>query len=486
MRRGNTGEDDFMKIRSMFVAALTASFVLSSAAAADAQPMKVRPITLTLPDLVVDDLRLDSSCFLEVKVRNKGGGAISDENFSKAVIKAKAGKKKKYKLSSLGGCGAVKSAGGSAWCATPLKVKGSKTVKVEVDPKNKLLEENENNNARSEDLVCGEEEAAPGVPVKSRVPGPPPTMGKKAPAQPGMEMAPLKPATMKAVPVTPQGGGGTPPEGGDSAFGRAVLATPTLRNDPPRATEPVLSILTATVSPAGPPQGGTGVISFTIRNTGGSPSPGPTSFGLQVYSSDAQGNPDTGDFVTVIPWYTNNIPVLSPGQDHTISAPVYLQHAGPHTANGVIITEGYNLGEVSTFKSPWNLSFQVSPRPDLVVCFKKHNHVSSSQQVTFPPKVRNLGSAPSTPVNLSFWIEGKGTENYTIPVIDPGDEYAGVQRSVYWSGAGAFSFSLIVDSNNDVGEVHETNNVIEGFIAVGAYGSNSETLCSDQPGMTGP
>jgi hypothetical protein len=477
------GGNDTMKMRAMVSVVPAVFFVLCFTAAAGAQPMKVRPVSLSLPDLVVDDLRLDSSCLLEVKIRNKGGAAIGDEIFAKVVLKAKAGsKEKKYKFPKLGGCGAVKSAGGSAWCATPFKIKGSKTVKVVLDPNGKLLEEDENNNERSEELVCGEEEADPGVPVKSRVPGPSPATGMKKPATPGMKTAPLKPMVVQLQPATPQGDGDDPAPGASSGFGSAIPATSHLRDNPPEA---VLSIMTASVSAAVPPQGGTAIVSFTIRNTGGSPSPGPTSFALDVYSSDAQGNPDTGDFENVIPWYTNNIPVLLPGQELTISAPVFLMHAGPHTANGVIITEGYNLGEVSTFKSPWKFGFQVSPRADLVVCFKKENHISVNQQAIFPPKVRNLGGAPSTPMNLRFWIAGKGTENYTVPAILPGGEYAGVQRSNYYGDAGALQFSLTVDSNGDVAEFHENNNVIEGYIYVGEYGSNSLTQCSDQPGMTG-
>lgn len=475
-----------MKMRTAVLAALTLSCVIFPAAA-NAQPMKVIPVSLNLPDLTVDDLRLDPACRLEVKIRNKGNAAIGQGDFGKVAVKVKAGKKeKKYSLTSLGGCGGVKGVGGQAWCSTPMKIKGSKSVRVEVDPKGKLAELSNDNNSRTGDLTCGADDVEAEVPEKSLVPAPSPAGDiRKSPA-PGTKMPQLNPVELGR----PQGGEEAPSEeggeeGGGSAFGQAVLTSPMLRNNTPRATEPVLSIITAGINPASPPQGGAGTVSFTIRNTGGSPSPGPTSFGLQVYSSDVQGNPDTGDFVTVIPWYTNNIPVLDPGESHTISAPVTLVHAGRHTANGVIITEGYELGEVSTFKSPWKYTFQVSPRPDLVVCFKKYNHVSTDQQVTWPPKVRNLGSAPSTPVNLAFWIDGKGTENYTIPAVVPGGEYAGVQRGMYTGNAGNFRFSLIVDSNNAIGEVYDNNNVIEGYMAVGAYGENSQTLCSDQPDMTG-
>jgi len=479
------GGNEVMKMRTVVLAVLTLSCVLPPVVAADAQPMKVQPVTMNLPDLTIDDLRLNPACLLEVKLRNKGTAAIGNEAFGEVVVKIKAGKKvKKYSLSSLGGCGGVKGAGGQAWCATPMKIKGSKSVQAEVDPKGKLAEVSNTNNSRTEDLTCGADDDGGEVPEKSRVPAPSPAGGMRKSPAPAMKVAPLKPMTMQAKVRKPQGGGEVPPEeGGGSAFGQAVLATPVVRNGQPRATEPVLTIFSSSITPASPPQGGTGTVSFTIRNTGGSASPGPTSFGLQVYSSDAQGNPDTGDFETVIPWYTNNIPVLDPGESHIISAPVTFLHAGPHTANGVIITEGYELGEVSTFKSPWKYSFQVAPRPDLVVCFKKTNHLSGSQSATFPPKVRNLGAAPSTPANLSFWIEGKGTENFTIPAVDPGDEYAGVQRTDYYTSG--VRFSLVVDSNDDVDEVYEGNNVIEGWIQVGQYGSNSVTQCSDQPGMTG-
>jgi hypothetical protein len=367
---------------------------------------------------------------------------------------------------------------------------GRKRVKVTVDPGGAVPEEDEKNNHRWEELTCAKKSAAPGVSTKAKV-AVPPQAPEKPPAPRVGKAVPLKPPEVKKPalqpsPLPPAMKKRSEPSGnGEPSFGTAIVAPMKMarfRNDPPQAGA-VLSFFGASVSPPVPPQGGTATVSFTIKNTGGSPSPGPTSFALDVYSSDATGMPAPGDFVHVIPWYTNNIPVLVPGQSHTISAPVTLAHGGPHTANGVIITEGYTLEEVSTFKSPSKHSFQVVFLPDLVVCFKKNNHFSSAQQVSLPPKVKNFGGAASTPVNLSFWIDAKATEIYTIPVIAPGGEYLGVQRTL-WMGSGA-RFSLTVDSSGVLTEVHENNNVIEGYISVGQYGSNSQTLCSDQPGMTG-
>jgi hypothetical protein len=127
----------------------------------------------------------------------------------------------------------------------------------------------------------------------------------------------------------------------------------------------------------------------------------------------------------------------------------------------------------------------VGGKPDLVVCFKKFNHNKPNQNAYYPPVVKNIGYASSTPSKLRFWIENDGVKTYNIPALAPGEEYKGVQRRVYWIRVKSHKFRLTADNNNDVAELIESNNIIEGIITVGKYGNNSQTLCSDAPGMTG-
>ncbi|NNE99515.1 MAG: hypothetical protein HKN25_10900 [Pyrinomonadaceae bacterium] len=127
----------------------------------------------------------------------------------------------------------------------------------------------------------------------------------------------------------------------------------------------------------------------------------------------------------------------------------------------------------------------VGGKPDLVVCFKKFNHNRPHRNAWYPPVVKNIGYARSKASRLRFWIKDDGTKTYRIPPLDPGQEYKGVRRRVYWIRTKSHRFRLTADFGKDVDELAETNNIIEGVITVGKYGNNSRTLCSDAPGMTG-
>jgi hypothetical protein len=373
--------------------------------------------------------------------------------------------------------------------------------------------------------------------------------------------------------------------------------------------EAVLVIVKAEMSPQFPQPGGQVTVTFTIGNIGDQDAPGRTSLGVEIYSSNKQGNRIAGDYIKAIPWYTNNIEPIQKGTQQTISTTVTLNKEGLHTTSGVIITEGYTIQQVrvargndkkifsvvrpadlvlsdirmnhqgrliltmynagaaipdehfqaanirvkvaaGTFTVPlknaatkllqlpgkpilpgigslyrinyiWaatggsgiilspNLQNKVEAtidfnqsifdknranntkivwvggKPDLVVCFKKLNHNKPNQNAYYPPIVKNIGYAPSTPSKLRFWIEDDGVKTYNIPALAPNEEYKGVQRKVYWIRVKNHKFRLTADNNNDVEEFDEYNNIIEGIITVGKYGNNSRTLCSDAPGMTG-
>lgn len=137
----------------------------------------------------------------------------------------------------------------------------------------------------------------------------------------------------------------------------------------------------------------------------------------------------------------------------------------------------------------------VGGTPDLVVCFKKINLSKTARYSYYPPRIKNIGNAASGPANLRFWIEDKGVENYTVPSLPAGGEHS-IQRKVWWFQKGVRRFTLMVDNNTEVEEGDgELNNTIAGLICVSAAGwntfdsqgcVNSETLCSDAPGMAEP
>lgn len=157
----------------------------------------------------------------------------------------------------------------------------------------------------------------------------------------------------------------------------------------------------------------------------------------------------------------------------------------PTIQHKIEVTLDYNESINDRRRSNNSKTVWVGGKPDLVVCFKKFNHNKPHRNAYYPPVVKNIGYSASTRAKLRFWIKDDGVKTYNIPPLAPGQEYKGVQRRVYWIRTKSHRFRLTVDFNNDVDELVENNNIIEGIITVGTYGNNSETLCSDAPGMTG-
>ncbi len=369
----------------------------------------------------------------------------------------------------------------------------------------------------------------------------------------------------------------------------------------------VLTITKAEIVPDFPQPGSYVTAKFTIKNIGDQAVPGVSSLGVEIFSSTKNGNRVSGDFVTAIPWYTNNINPLPPNASQVISTVATMNKEGYHIASAVIISEGYTSEQMrvvagenkklfyvsrpadlvlenvslnhqgrlilrmynagahipdeyfqssgisvkadgNTYKMPLNKAaprtlqlagragvfgipvrhkyiwkatgesgFTLSPslqhkvevvldynqamldnkrfnntktvwvggKPDLVVCFKKFNHNKAHRNAFYPPTVKNIGFARSNPSKLRFWIKDDGVKTYSIPALDPGEVYKGVQRKVYWIRTKSHRFRLTADFNKNVEELDESNNIIEGRITVGKYGVNSPIKCSDKPGMTG-
>ncbi len=157
----------------------------------------------------------------------------------------------------------------------------------------------------------------------------------------------------------------------------------------------------------------------------------------------------------------------------------------PNLQHKVEVNLDYNEAILDNRRFNNKKTVWVGGKPDLVVCFKKYNHNKPHRNAYYPPVVKNIGYATSARSKLRFWIKDDGVKTYNIPPLAPGQEYKGVQRRVYWIRVKSHRFRLTVDKNNDVDELVESNNIIEGIITVGKYGNNSATLCSDAPGMRG-
>lgn len=157
----------------------------------------------------------------------------------------------------------------------------------------------------------------------------------------------------------------------------------------------------------------------------------------------------------------------------------------PSVKNKIEVTLDYNQSINDSRRSNNTMKKNLGGTPDLVVCFKKSNHNKPHRNVWYPPYVKNIGYATSGSSKLRFWIENDGAKTYNIPQLAPGKEYHGINRRVYWVRVKIHKFRLTADFNKSIAEFDETNNIIEGSIIVGDYGNNSQTLCSDAPGMTG-
>jgi hypothetical protein len=157
----------------------------------------------------------------------------------------------------------------------------------------------------------------------------------------------------------------------------------------------------------------------------------------------------------------------------------------PTLQNKVEANIDYNQGILDNKRFNNKKTVWVGGKADLVVCFKKFNHNRPNRNAYYPPVVKNIGYARSKASKLRFWIKDDGVKTYNIPPLDPGQEYRGVQRRVYWIRVKSHRFHLIADYTNTVEEIGENNNIIEGTITVGKYGNNSPIRCSDAPGMRG-
>jgi hypothetical protein len=126
----------------------------------------------------------------------------------------------------------------------------------------------------------------------------------------------------------------------------------------------------------------------------------------------------------------------------------------------------------------------VGGKPDLVVCFKEP-YSTAGRFNWYSPFVKNIGNARSGPANLRFYLENKGGTNHSIPSLPAGGKYYGIDRRVFWAVRGSRTYKIKVDSRDEVDELYEFNNRIEGRLCVGPVYPNfsvcgiSQPRCSD-------
>lgn len=127
-------------------------------------PLRVqqRPPFRLLPDLDVENIRLNSDCNVVVKIRNNGPGRLPDDVWnvhtpqSAGVYLTIDGRKWGGEtIWSFDPSRALQNPGGTAKFISNLKVSGNAVIKAEIDLWNVVAERNEANNTSTKTLVCG-------------------------------------------------------------------------------------------------------------------------------------------------------------------------------------------------------------------------------------------------------------------------------------------------------------------------------------------
>ncbi len=146
---------------------LVSIFSVASVSFAEPHRFPVRelhrpPLFRHLPDLAVEEIRLNSDCRVVVKIRNNGPGRLPDEVWS--VHKPKSAgiylsiDGRKWgggTIWGFDGARALQAPGGTAEYISNLTVSGPSTIKVEIDLWNVVAESNKANNIATKTLRCG-------------------------------------------------------------------------------------------------------------------------------------------------------------------------------------------------------------------------------------------------------------------------------------------------------------------------------------------
>ena len=107
-------------------------------------------------------------------------------------------------------------------------------------------------------------------------------------------------------------------------------------------------------------------IEVIVKNSGNKTLPKVCSLSMDLWNQDTR--PDYHH--TIIPWYANNIPQLAPNAQVKISHTITIPYSGHYKLNGVIITEGLQVGDEKPENNNYVKYFEVIPKPapsDLVL-----------------------------------------------------------------------------------------------------------------------
>lgn len=476
-----------------------------------------------MPDLIVSNINLIKDCKIEITIKNIGTSGVPASGYdlnTGAGIQMYNGAKAwgGIRLGAIDLLGRLKTPGNSVkyvWFPQAANLAlgaGTHSIKVVVDSNNGVAELNENNNSKTSRLMCKQpvtekEQRKMQNEVSKRTDGVPQH-------QTELDLKRPPSGTLKPLRGAPPPDQNQPQHSG--VFGQlddpSPVAQSAVRADipdfsvsegmlEPIPTEPADLSIAMSMSPQNAVIGvDTITVTIKVTNIGGRATSANTEVTLAFGDYPYVNHP----LLNLDQW---TIPRLGPGGEHTVTyqqiipehyiwpggSVSYTVESGVYLFRAGIDTSTLASDETTNYSNDVaELIFQLTtpPRPDLVVCFSKFvsTRANGTQYVVYSPVVKNIGNAPSGSVNVRFYIEDKGVQNYAVPGLPAGGEYSGVNYQTVWYVRGDHDYTLWVDSNNDVVESNEVNNSIVGTIHVfGIFAADAQPTspiqCSNEPGM---
>jgi len=159
-----------------------------------------------------------------------------------------------------------------------------------------------------------------------------------------------------------------------------------------------------------------------------------------------------------------DIPERSPGQTIKIHKNYRVTRWGfyKHTVKLDADNKNNESNEDNNEKNFW---CGVAPLPDLIVCIRDGGGTNNVTKTKLWVSVRNIGETDSKPCKLRWYIKENGVVWRDVPSLDPG-EHIVFYRHAKWYTKGRKGMVAIVDYNNQVNELKEDNNKVEGSIKV--------------------
>jgi hypothetical protein len=170
---------------------------------------------------------------------------------------------------------------------------------------------------------------------------------------------------------------------------------------------PDLMVQMVTVSPITPTVSKDLItIKVTVKNRGTGPTSAKCHLTMFLRSVNSADTPVPGDQRSLIPGYTNNIPILGPGAKHVISKVFTTQFIGRKRITGAINIESLQIGEESNNQNNnYKSYFTVKPKPvpaDLVL-----NKISVTSTGRIKIRMSNRGKAIPNEDFVRAWVKAE-------------------------------------------------------------------------------